>query len=66
MRLRLIDKFADLLKDICKALSNPPQNPTALRIINAQNKAGNTALHWAALNGHLAAVQVLLEQGAGE
>jgi uncharacterized protein len=35
-----------------------------LAILNAQNKAGNTALHWAALNGHLEAVKVLLEEGA--
>jgi len=35
-----------------------------LAILNAQNKAGNTALHWAALNGHLPAVKVLLDQGA--
>lgn len=35
-----------------------------LTILNAQNKAGNTALHWAALNGHLESVKVLLEQGA--
>lgn len=35
-----------------------------LAILNAQNKAGNTALHWAALNGHLESVKVLLDQGA--
>jgi hypothetical protein len=35
-----------------------------LAVINRQNKAGNTALHWAALNGHLNAVKILLEQGA--
>jgi ankyrin repeat protein len=35
-----------------------------LAILNAQNKAGNTALHWAALNGHLEAVKVLLEEGS--
>jgi ankyrin repeat protein len=35
-----------------------------LAILNAQNQAGNTALHWAALNGHLEAVKVLLEEGA--
>lgn len=35
-----------------------------LSILNAQNSAGNTALHWAALNGHLESVKVLLEQGS--
>ena len=35
-----------------------------LGILNAQNKAGNTALHWAALNGHLEAVKVLLDEGS--
>jgi ankyrin repeat protein len=54
-----------LLFDLCKELSNPsPQTPAMLTIINAQNKAGNTALHWAALNGHLESVKVLLDNGA--
>lgn len=35
-----------------------------LSILNAQNKAGNTPLHWAALNGHLECVKVLLEEGS--
>jgi ankyrin repeat protein len=35
-----------------------------LAIVNAQNKAGNTALHWAALNGHLESVKALLDNGA--
>jgi ankyrin repeat protein len=35
-----------------------------LSILNAQNLAGNTALHWAALNGHLESVKVLLEEGS--
>ncbi|TVY91821.1 Ankyrin repeat-containing protein [Lachnellula willkommii] len=57
--------FEGLLKELCKTLSNPsPQNPAMLAILNAQNKAGNTALHWAALNGHLESVKVLLDQGA--
>jgi hypothetical protein len=30
-------------------------------IVNAQNESGNTALHWAALNGHLDVVKVLCE-----
>ena len=54
-----------LLRPLCKALSDPfPQNPAMLAILNTQNKAGNTALHWAAVNGHLESVKVLLEEGA--
>ncbi|KAL9620923.1 MAG: hypothetical protein Q9160_004576 [Pyrenula sp. 1 TL-2023] len=37
---------------------------TAALYINSQNGAGNTALHWAALNGHMACVQALVEKGA--
>lgn len=54
-----------LLLTLCKSLHNSsPQNPTMLALLNAQNAAGNTALHWACLNGHLEAVKVLLEQGS--
>jgi uncharacterized protein len=50
---------------ICTALADiAPQNPPMLKVVNKQNKAGNTALHWAALNGQLDAVKMLLEQGA--
>lgn len=35
-----------------------------LSILNTQNNAGNTALHWAALNGHLESVKVLLDHGS--
>lgn len=40
--------------------------PTSLRsaILNLQNGSGNTALHWAALNGHLEAVKILIAAGA--
>jgi ankyrin repeat protein len=33
-------------------------------LLNAVNEAGNTALHWAALNGHLESVKMLIGAGA--
>ncbi|KAI6245073.1 Ankyrin repeat-containing protein YAR1 [Erysiphe necator] len=55
----------DFIQKICKSLSQPsPQNTIMLSLMNAQNLAGNTPLHWAALNGNLNTVQVLMEQGA--
>ena len=32
--------------------------------LNLQNASGNTPLHWAAVNGHLPAVKLLIEAGA--
>jgi uncharacterized protein len=39
--------------------------PKAARqsFLDATNAFGNTALHWAAMNGHLAVVKLLVEQG---
>jgi ankyrin repeat protein len=33
-------------------------------LVNAHNKSGNTALHWAALNGHVEVLLLLLQHGA--
>jgi hypothetical protein len=41
-----------------------PEKPELVALLNKRNKAGNTALHWAALNGHLEAVKVLVDGGA--
>jgi ankyrin repeat protein len=55
----------EILTFLLDTLSKPtPQNPAMLAILNAQNKSGNTALHWAALNGHLECVKKLLDYGA--
>lgn len=55
----------EILTHLITTLSNPtPQNPTQLSLINAQNEAGNTPLHWAALNGHLECVKALIDNGA--
>jgi ankyrin repeat protein len=36
----------------------------ASELINATNDAGNSPLHWAALNGHLECVKLLIQAGA--
>lgn len=55
----------ELLLLITKQLSNPlPQNPQMLAVLNTQNASGNTPLHWAALNGNLECVKILIENGA--
>ena len=38
-------------------------SPSSTFLINLQNSSGNTPLHWAALNGHLETVKVLVEAG---
>lgn len=53
------------IKSISAGISGASfQDDTHLAILNMQNKAGNTALHWAALNGHLDCVKVLVDAGA--
>lgn len=46
--------------------SQPPTAPhtSAAPLLNARNSAGNTPLHWAALNGHLEIVKALVQAGA--
>ncbi|EPE09130.1 ankyrin repeat containing protein yar1 [Ophiostoma piceae UAMH 11346] len=46
-----------------------PPTPEAYEVrrkafVDASNSHGNTALHWAALNGHLKVVQLLIEYGS--
>ena len=61
----LTNKHSEILNLVLDNLSKPlPQNPTMLAILNTQNLSGNTALHWAALNGNLESVKKLLEYGA--
>lgn len=53
-----------LLVAIIKLLFPASAERPAPLFINAVNDAGNTALHWAALNGHLESVKLLVESGA--
>ena len=46
------------------SLDTDKASASASGLINAANDAGNTALHWAALNGHLECVKLLVEAGA--
>lgn len=51
---------ADVLKYLITLL-NPKETKF---ILNQQNDSGNTALHWAAYNGHLECVKLLSEYGS--
>lgn len=53
-----------IVADIIKSLFTPDTEKPVSAFINAVNDAGNTALHWAALNGHLESVKLLVEFGA--
>jgi hypothetical protein len=51
-------------KDIIKFIFSTSTDKPAPELINAINDAGNTPLHWAALNGHLESVKLLIQAGA--
>jgi ankyrin repeat protein len=50
--------------DVIKLLLSTGTDKPAPGLINAVNDAGNTPLHWAALNGHLESVKLLIQSGA--
>jgi uncharacterized protein len=41
-----------------------PTDGDLAKFVNRQNQSGNTALHWAALNGHADVVLLLIQHGA--
>lgn len=47
-----------MLEQIQPAPKEPRQ-----ALLDAVNEYGNTALHWAAMNGHLSVVRLLVEEG---
>lgn len=53
--------MAELTKKILSILPAPP-TPDALphELLSQKNSGGNTPLHWAALNGHLEVVKILV------
>lgn len=52
------------MTDVIKLLLSVSGYKPASELINAVNEAGNTPLHWAALNGHLESVKFLIQYGA--
>lgn len=50
--------------DIIKLLFSTSTEKPAPAFLDATNEAGNTPLHWAALNGHLESVKILIQAGA--
>lgn len=54
-----------ILKYLVSLIADPGASQSLRSaILNLQNRSGNTALHWAALNGHLEAVKILIAAGA--
>ncbi|KAK3639153.1 ankyrin repeat-containing protein [Elasticomyces elasticus] len=53
-----------LLPSLMSQLKSSDVAANQVQLINRQNALGNTPLHWAAYNGHLAVVKLLLEAGA--
>lgn len=44
--------------------TQPSADKSAPQLVNHQNISGNTPLHWAAVNGHLEVVRLLVQHGA--
>lgn len=61
--MKLTADGTDVIKLLLSYATEKASTPTAA-LINAVNDAGNTALHWAALNGHLESVKLLVQSGA--
>ena len=55
--------YVDILTYLCTVLRLAPTN-VRHTVLNLQNASGNTALHWASVNGQLEAVKILLAAGA--
>ncbi|KAG7831813.1 hypothetical protein KL919_000772 [Ogataea angusta] len=49
---------------VCQYLLALLSKDDAQYLVNKQNESGNTALHWAAYNGHVKTIKVLCEFGA--
>ncbi|ESW97120.1 hypothetical protein KL918_000730 [Ogataea parapolymorpha] len=49
---------------VCQYLLRLLSKGDAQNLVNKQNESGNTALHWAAYNGHTETIKVLCEFGA--
>jgi ankyrin repeat protein len=50
--------------DIIRLIFSTSAEKPEPALLNAVNDAGNTPLHWAALNGHLESVKLLVQSGA--
>lgn len=71
IRARFLTCGIEAIKLLVSLTIRPPTKdqvsgllPNYSVLINVPNGRGNTPLHWAALNGHLEAVKVLVDAGA--
>ena len=53
----------DIVKYIVEQLSKL-DDKKRIELINTKNDQGNTPLHWAALNGNLEVVEILVKSGS--
>ena len=54
--------WLEIVKYILEQFSTLDDKKKA-ELVNTKNNEGNTPLHWAALNGHLEVVKLLVENG---
>lgn len=50
--------------DVLRVILQPLPDETRQELLSRRNASGNTAAHWAAMNGQLDAVKLLVEAGA--
>lgn len=62
-QMREASPLTTIAIDLLKTLSSQLEPSTKTEVLSRKNEAGNTALHWASVNGHIEAVKALIDSG---